>query len=57
VKHQEKESKKFFFEKKNQKTFLLWAAGRFQQRGLRTKVFCGAFLQKSDPLLGSMLKC
>jgi hypothetical protein len=50
-------SKKFFFEKKNQKTFLLWAAWRFQQRGLRTKVFCGAFFQKSDPLRGIMLKC
>jgi len=39
----------FFFEKKNQKTFLLLDAGRLRRRG--QKVFCGAFLQKSDRLL------
>jgi len=31
-----------FFEKKLRKKLLLWAAGRFQHRGLRTEVFCGA---------------
>jgi len=38
-----KENKKFFFEKKNQKTFLLWAAGRFHQRGLKEQSFFATF--------------
>jgi hypothetical protein len=43
--------KKFFFEKKNQKTFAPLHPGRFNAPGPRSKVFCGAFLQKSDRLL------
>jgi Flp pilus assembly protein TadG len=44
--------KKFFFEKKSQKTFALFPAGVFGRSRLKiAKVFCGAFLQKSDPLL------
>jgi len=30
--------------KKSAKKLLLWAAGRFKHRVLRTKIFCGAFL-------------
>jgi hypothetical protein len=43
--------KKFFFEKKNQKTFALEITQRKRARARFTKVFCGAFLKKSDRLL------
>jgi len=47
-----KKSKKFFFEKKNQKTFLSWGPGDVATSRVKlTKVFCGAFLQKSDLFL------
>jgi hypothetical protein len=43
--------KKFFFEKKNQKTFALGPGDVSKSRVKLIKVFCGAFLQKSDRLL------
>jgi hypothetical protein len=45
------ERKQFFFEKKNQKTFVLGSRDVATSRVKFTKVFCGAFLQKSDPFL------
>jgi len=46
------ERKRFFFEKKNQKTFLLWAAGRLIQRGLKEQKFfaelCAAMTEGSE---------
>jgi len=44
------ERKKFFFEKKNQKTFLL-TGDVAKPRVKVAKVFCGAFFQKSDLFL------
>jgi Flp pilus assembly protein TadG len=46
-----KVSKQFFFEKKNQKTFVLGSGDVATSRVKLLKVFCGAFLQKSDRLL------
>jgi hypothetical protein len=45
--------KQFFFEKKNQKTFVLRALTFPTAPPLGAKVFCGAFFQKSDRLLPS----
>jgi len=44
--------KRFFFEKKNQKTFASFPPGDVPTAQVKvTKVFCGAFLQKSDRFL------
>jgi len=48
------ESKKFFFEKKHQKTF---APLRAVLKQRRANVFCGAFFQKSDRLLAPLTLC
>jgi len=40
--------KKFFFEKKNQKTFALETTHPKPAWAKLLKVFCGAFFQKSD---------
>jgi len=46
------ERKKFFFEKKNQKTFVSLFPSVFEQLWPRLeRVFCGAFFQKSDHFL------
>jgi hypothetical protein len=45
--------KPFFFEKKNQKTFAPEPVPVKTPGGPEQKVFCGAFLQKSDLLLSS----
>jgi len=44
----EVKGKRFFFEKKKQKTFVLvpWALKTWEQ-----KVFCGAFLPEKRPLI------
>jgi hypothetical protein len=47
--------KQFFFEKKNQKTFVLGTGDVSTSRAKPTKVFCGAFLQKSDRFLAALL--
>jgi len=41
-------SKQFFFEKKNQKTFAPETTHLKPARAKASKVFCGAFFQKSD---------
>jgi len=44
--------KQFFFEKKNQKTFVRFLPGDVPTSRVKVvKVFCGAFLQKSDLFL------
>jgi len=43
--------KQFFFEKKNQKTFAPEITHLKPARAKLSKVFCGAFFQKSDRLL------
>jgi hypothetical protein len=51
-KPQKEVSKNFFFEKKKQKTFASLMPGDVQTSRVKIeKVFCGAFLQKSDLLL------
>jgi hypothetical protein len=46
------ERKDFFFKKKKQKTFVSLPPGDFKTSRVKVqKVFCGAFFQKSDPLL------
>jgi hypothetical protein len=47
-------SKKFFFEKKNQKTFLTKGRGQFHQHGQIAKVFC-FFFSKKKRLLPSYI--
>jgi hypothetical protein len=42
--------KKFFFEKKNQKTFVGLAAYRFRARGLRWQSFFAAFCSQKEVL-------
>jgi hypothetical protein len=47
-----KESKNFSFEKKKQKTFVSFPPGDVASSRVKvTKVFCGAFFQKSDRFL------
>jgi len=40
-------SKGFFFEKKNQKTFVIWAAGVFNGTAQSPKVFGAPFFKKA----------
>jgi hypothetical protein len=47
----EKVRSSFFEKKEPKKRLLLGAGGRGNLRVKRIKVFCGAFLQKSDRLL------
>jgi len=49
-----KASKRFFFEKKHQKTFGHQGYRRAASTALpKSKVFCGAFFQKSDRFHGN----
>jgi hypothetical protein len=48
---QKKVSGRFFVKKLRKKLLLVRATGGEPRGAKLTKVFCGAFLQKSDPLL------